>query len=253
MSDKAPSTIKELAKALNELSALFDAKHVELKDTVKTVIETELQSLKESMSLINEKFEGFRSEMVEMRKELAVTKAENEAIRSTNAHLTSELKKVRRELTDMQQYSRRNNLEIKGVPVVADENLISTMKTISGCLNTEVVESDIEVIHRVPTKKKDEQNIIVKFFSRTVRDKILKVAKKQRLNVSQLGFEGNTPVFVNEHLCPANKVLLGMAVKAKKEKKWKFTWVSDGKILMRKVENSHVLHVTSAEDLRQVL
>lgn len=216
MSDKPPSAVKELAKALNELSALFDAKHVELKETLKTVIETELQSLKESMSLINEKFEGFKSEIVEMRKELATTRAENEEIRSNNTCLTSEL--IRKELTDVQQYSRRSNLEIKGVPVVADEDLISTMKTISGCVNSEVEEPDIEVIHRVPTKKNDEQNIIVKFFSRTMRDNLLNAAKKQRLNISHLGFEGDTPIFVNEHLCSAKKVLLGMALKAKKDK-----------------------------------
>lgn len=169
--------------------------------------------------------------------------------------LPKELKDVKKELTALAQYSRNCNLEIKGVPIKAEEKLGTTMQTISTCLNVEIKDSDIDVIHRVPTKNNTTTpNIIVKLTSRNVRDKILKKAKKQRLNTSHLGFDGEvTPIFINEHLCQANKVLLGLALKAKREKGWKFTWVSDGKILMRKSENSRVVHIMSTDDFAQIL
>lgn len=126
------------------------------------------------------------------------------------------------------------------------------MKKIAVCVESEIQDSDIEVIHRVPTKDKAKQNIVVRFASRKVRDRVLKAAKKHRLNTSSLGLKDNLPIFINEHLCSANKVLLSKALNAKREHKWKFTWVSDGKILMCKTENSRVAHVTCAEDLAQV-
>lgn len=68
-----------------------------------------------------------------------------------------------------------------------------------------------------------------------------------------LGFVENTPVFINEHLCRENKILLGKAIQAKKENKWKFAWVSDGgKIPMWKSENARVVHVTCEEDLAKI-
>lgn len=68
-----------------------------------------------------------------------------------------------------------------------------------------------------------------------------------------LGFATNEPIYINEHLCPENKVFLGKAISAKREKNWKFAWVSDGKILMRKSEKAKVLHITCEDDLVKVV
>lgn len=247
------STIKELGKALADLSARLDVKHEELKKELSDVFVSELKAVKQSMDFINEKFEEFKTNMVEVNKELTTLKTDTHELKSANDRLFSELKAVRQEVVDLQQYSRRSNVEIKGVPMVEGEDLIATVKTISVCVNAEIEETDIEIVHRVPTKNAEQQNIIAKFASRASRDKLLTAAKKQRLNVSALGFEGNDPIYINDHLCPANKILLGKALKAKKEKNWKFTWVRDGKILMRKAEKSRVLHIKSAEDLAQVV
>lgn len=71
--------------------------------------------------------------------------------------------------------------------------------------------------------------VVVKFLSRSTRDRILKAAKKHRLNRLTLGFEGNEPVFINEHLCPEYKVLLGKAIQLKREKTGSFcVWLTAG-------------------------
>lgn len=258
MGDKAPSTIKEVVKALADMSAHFEASQLELKKGLTKVIEDEIEPVRKSMEFINTSCEELKAELVEMRKELKNIKAENIEIKTENGRLTKDLEEMKKELTDLQQYSRRSNLEIKGLPVVQGENLVSTLQNMACRLQIEVSESDIDVVHRVPSmNKKKESNVVVKFLSRTTRDKLLKAARKQKLNTLQLGFsssaEESSPVYVNEHLCPAKKVLLGNALKAKKDKGWKYTWVTDGKILMHKADNSHVLHVTCMADLAQVL
>lgn len=252
MSEKAPTTVKELAKALADLTSRIDVKYDEMKRDLVSLIKTELDPVKQAMNFINESFEAFRAEMQTLKGEIAKVKDDNREMKNNNLRLAKELGDIRKELTDMQQYSRKTNLEIKGIPFARDEDLTSTMKAISTCIGSEIAESDIEVIHRVPSKDKEKPNIIVKFHSRKVRDRVLRAAKKQRLNTSTLGFKDSSPVFVNEHLCPANKVLLAKSLNAKREKNWKFAWVSDGKVLMRKTENSRVLHVTCAEDLERV-
>lgn len=97
------------------------------------------------------------------------------------------------------------------------ESLVDVMATIATTLKARLCPDDIDTIHRVPTKKNNQENIVVKFISRTKRDEVLQRARKQRLLASTVGYESNEPVYVNEHLCPENKVLLGKAVQKKRD------------------------------------
>ncbi|KAH7949370.1 hypothetical protein HPB49_008438 [Dermacentor silvarum] len=105
--------------------------------------------------------------MQTLKGEIAKVKDDNREIKN-NLHLAKELGDTKKELTGMQQYSRKTNLEIKGIPLARDEDVTSTMKAISTCIGSEIAESDIEVSHRVPSKDKEKPNIIVKFHSRKV-------------------------------------------------------------------------------------
>ncbi|KAH7933128.1 hypothetical protein HPB49_008893 [Dermacentor silvarum] len=168
MSEKPPSTVKEVAKALADLSDRLDKQQAGIKNEIIKVIETEIDYMRKGMDFINEKFEMFKTEIVEVRKELVEVKARNREIANENTRLLKDLREVKKDLVDLQQHSRKNNLEVKGIPVAPDENLASTMKTIAVCVGSEIQDSDIEVIHRVPTKDKAKQNIVVRFVSRKV-------------------------------------------------------------------------------------
>lgn len=123
---------------------------------------------------------------------------------------------------------------------------------IATCLNTSITENDIDVVHRVPSKDKNKPNVIIKFTTRSARDRFLSAARHVRLNTGTLGFQTSSPVYINEHLCAENKRLLGKARQLRREKEWKFVWVAQGKVLMRKSEQSPVLHIACDADLDRV-
>lgn len=130
---------------------------------------------------------------------------------------------------------------------------MNAVQKVATSLGVEIDESDIDIVHRVRSQDKDKPNIVVRFATRSARDRVLSAAKKTQLNVGLLGFEGNQPLYVNEHLCIETKTLLTKAKQAKRDKGWKYVWVTQGKVLMRKTENSNVLHVTCEEDLTKVV
>lgn len=148
--------------------------------------------------------------------------------------LRQQVFEIQQEIIDMKQYSRRNNLEIKGAPLAADECLPDVMLTIANRLKSSLRVEDIDVIQRVPTKDRNRPNNVVKFLSRKTRDELLVKAKKQRLTGSVLRFDADEPVYINEHLCPKYTVLLGKAIQTKRDKNWKIAWMSQGTVLMRK-------------------
>ncbi|KAH9371933.1 hypothetical protein HPB48_021293 [Haemaphysalis longicornis] len=70
--------------------------------------------------------------------------------------------------------------------------------------------------------------------------------------MNDLGFSAKTAVFVNEHLCPALKKLLGMAIAKKRECQWQFVWTKEGRILAKRDEQSNVIYIQSERDIDMI-
>lgn len=181
-----------------------------------------------------------------------------EKMKTQQATLTKENKDLNRaneqfsrRVSELEQYSRLNNVEIKGVPVTKGESCVEIVKTIAEKVGCPVSEADFDVIHRVPAK--EGQNIIARFCSRTKKAEFASVARKARLTGSAIGFTAptdvNTPVYINDHLTPENKRLFAQALDLKKEKQWKFLWVDNCRIKARKTTDSTVYRISRAADL----
>lgn len=234
MVDKPPASIKELYKLVTDMNES---------------LKKEVEEMKASMGYMNKTFEELRT----TKDELAALKKEHAALKAEKEQLAESLACARNEIVELKQYSRKNNIEIKGVPEEKDESLVEVVQNIVQKVGTTVEPSEIDVVHRVPTRNKESSNIIVRFVSRGARDRVLQGAKKHRLAANDIGFSSTHPVFINEHLCPEYKALLGMAIAKKKEKNWRFVWVSQSKILARRTENSKTIHIASTDDLSKIV
>lgn len=259
MGEKPPNSIKEIVRVLSDLVIKLDAFATDIKRDVAKVsssnseIHAELVGIRESIAFLNADVEQAKKDVVGFRQELTEVKKQSFLQLHENQQLGRELSEAKREIVELKQYSRSMNVEVRGLPVVANEDLTQSVRTIATRLGIEISENDIDVVHRVQSRDKGKPNVVVKFASRGVRDRLLSVAKKTRLNTTHLGFEANDPLYINEHLCIENKILLSKARQAKREKNWKYVWVSQGKILLRKTENSPVLHITCEGDLMRVV
>lgn len=224
----------------------------ECRQDIEREFRKEYRELKTSMDFFNKSFE-------EMKAALKVAEAENAEIKAQNLALTAECSALRSQVLEnehkivqLEQYSRCKNIEIKGVPSIEGESLPALLHKVGSVLGEPIVETDIDACHRVPTKDDTVSNIVVQFRSRSKRDIVLEKARKTRVSTTDLDFTHPSPVFVNEHLCPDLKRLLGMTVSKKKEKGWRYVWTKGGKIFARKTESSRTLKVTRVSDLEKI-
>lgn len=255
MGEKQPGTVKELAKFFFEFSAKLDEMNTSLSremNVMNTNLGKEMEEINRSMTFMNKSFEDFKEDLATTVKEVKELRVEQQTLKDENRKLTEELTSVKSELVELKQYSRANNLEVKGLPQNANEVLDALVVELGTRVGAQLCPSDIDTVHRVPSKTNGVQNVVVRFVRRSVRDQVLQKAKKHRLTSADLGFHGTEPIFVNEHLCLENKILLSKTIRCKKEKGWKFAWVSQGKIFMRKNENSDALQITCDSDLSSV-
>lgn len=216
------------------------------------------KQVSDSLSVIEKQQEVIRAEVTLNTSHISRLESENATLRSSIADLNSRL--VRAE-----QHSRANNLEIQNIPEHKSENLVSIAKQIATTVNYKLNESDIHICTRIAKVNRDSKrprSVIIKFSSPRVRDEFLaatlrfnKKAKSvsEKINTSHLGISGEKkPVYIVEHLSPAQKAVHAAARIKAKELSYKFVWVKGGKVYMRRTETSDYKLIKSVEELSQL-
>lgn len=212
-------------------------------------LRTEIRGLQESMNFINAEFE----ELEEARSEREALKKENEGLRERCKENESLIEQLQMRVVQCEQYSRRSNIEIRGLAQNENENVTELVGKIGDVIGEPIAANDVEACHRVPTREEGKSNVIVQFRSRQKRDAVLAKARKSRIRNRDFGIENETQVYLNEHLCPALKRLFSLAIAKKRECQWRFLWTRNGKIFARKTEQSPVVQIVSESDLCKIV
>ncbi|KAH9359759.1 hypothetical protein HPB48_017211 [Haemaphysalis longicornis] len=115
-----------------------------------------------------------------------------------------EVGKLQFKVNELDQYSRRINLEVHGLPQHTNENLLEKLNKLACDLELPPLsERDIEAAHRMPSKnekKGDKHDVVfVRFSSRLTKERWLE--KKSELR------KANADIFFNENLTAYNKAL----------------------------------------------
>lgn len=109
-------------------------------------------------------------------------------------------------------------------------------------------------IKKLDLDSKRPRSIVVKLRNTRIRDEVLasvmkfnkSLDKDKKLNSNHLGYGGTkSPVFVSEHLSPMNKAIHAETRKVAREKGYKYVWVRDGRILVRKDDGARPKQVKS--------
>ncbi|XP_045489853.1 uncharacterized protein LOC123690474 [Pieris rapae] len=178
-----------------------------------------------------------------------------------NASLRHELETLSNRLDNFDQASRNCNVEIQNVPEIKGENLMQLSFTLSNILNVELKDSDIKTVHRVkpgvPTGR--PRNIILQLTTRRKRDDFIAAARVRgsltvdKLLVGSVAASGNNRFYVNEHLTLKNKILFSKVRQLARERGYKYVWIKNCCILVRKTDEAKAIQVRSSDDLAKLI
>ena len=123
----------------------------------------------------------------------------------------------RQNYNDLEQYSRRECVEITGIssPVWGEENVSDVVITMAELMDVEMCEDDISVC------RPKQQRIIAKFVRKEIKEKFYK--SRRRLSgrtTKDLGYEVENRIYLGESLTEDNKALFRLCLKFKKDKPW---------------------------------
>ncbi|XP_046671146.1 uncharacterized protein LOC124373240 [Homalodisca vitripennis] len=228
-----------------------------LEDVMKAIQDLKAQQV-QSCKDFNNSYEALNSKVddslkvnTDLSEKLSKFITTIERLESENVQLKVKLHALESRLEEQEQYTRRNCIEIQGVPV-RNNNVMDTVKDVGKALGMEIKEEMIDACHTLGKRKDAEgpPGIIVKFVRRTDADNLLaKRRAKAQFSTRHLNLGTDNPVYLNESLTPARRMLLKKARDFRRTNGYKWLWVRGGKILMRKEDNGPVINVKCQSDL----
>ena len=152
------------------------------------------------------RFDGLDKEILNLKdiviKELQL---ENQRLRNKVSDLQKKIYSAEENINSLEQYGRRNNIEITGIPQsVENEELEETVVEVLNKIDLNVSNNDIEACHHLGKQKNKPRKTIIRFVNRKFAKKALLNRKGlKHANTSSLGLDSHK-VFINKNFTHAN-------------------------------------------------
>ncbi|KAK3928402.1 Protein unc-13-like protein C [Frankliniella fusca] len=211
-----------MSKPITRSSKVADMEKGELEALIMKVVQGSMKTVTDTLKTLSEDVASLKNEL----------KDKDDKIRQLEAS-------VETKLDELEQYGRRNNLRIFGVPVQADENTDDIVIEVACKMGISLDKSCIDRSHRIGKKDSHSKPIIVKFTSYAHRRSFF--GAKRNLKGSR--------ITVREDLTVLRMRLLREAVAYYSEKR---VWTSDG-VIKVKVGSRSPLSIKTLDDLKTLL
>ena len=233
---------------------------VEIHTTVATILR-ENQELKQEILELKSALNANQRETEKLKTNLTKAEKASDTLRNELNHTRMKLKDHIEEMNnleekydDLEQYSRKNSLEILGVPEGAYTSTDEVVIRIGEAINVDIKPEDIEISHKL--KRKTTKPVIVKFVSQKVKSLLYKARTKLK-NVKTSDVFPSSPfasredqrIFINENLTNYLRELYWKANKMKKDNMITSTWTMDGKIFVKTSPSGAPVRIYCVEDL----
>lgn len=209
---------EKLDKILSRLDS-FDRRLVKVEEAQKDLINT---------------VEYLSNEIEDMKSTKAATDKNSEAVKQTSFSLNY-----------LEHQNRQKQLVLSGIPYKPNENLVYAVEKISGKLECNIRPDDIDSIYRV----KRSPTIMVRFLHTHKRNDFLSKYRKSPISTTDLGFQTNDKIYVNELLSPTQAALFFKARNFRKNHNFKYVWTANQQIYLRKEDSGDAIRITSTSDL----
>ncbi len=244
---------KTTDQRLDELFQLMNKMENQQQENTKN-LEKRFAKFEKSMDFISNQFDDHKKIVENVLKANSEIKKENESLRKEMQKLKEEIYQARKDTDNLEQYGRRDTIEISGIPRENGEDSTALVLKVGKAIGVECDGEDIEACHRIGPKK--DAAIICKFQSRKMKSEFMR-RKKELKNVNSKDLEVETPkplkIFINESLTKMNKELFRLVRERKKEMNWQFAWTRNGVVYARKNKDADVVRIGSPKDIEQKL
>lgn len=229
--DKEPNVAAMFASINAKLENLLS-----LKETV--------DGIEKSVQAMSDNYDAVLKQVGEQGKEIKQIKRRLEGLEKTDAD--AEIKRLKHEVNNLEWRNRKQNLEIHGIPMNANEDLLVKVNEVAKMLEVaDVTTNEVANIHRLASRPDKTPGIIVRFVHQQTRDKWLE--KRALLK------KAKSDCYIQENLTKHDRTLLWEAKEWAKETNYRYVWFRSGNVLVRKKDREPVHVIKSLDDLEKLV
>uniref|UniRef100_A0A146LHH6 FP protein C-terminal domain-containing protein n=1 Tax=Lygus hesperus TaxID=30085 RepID=A0A146LHH6_LYGHE len=232
---------------INDVYSMF----MELKKDLKSFQSGLVESIKKLQAKIEANAECFD----EQNRKLKQCFETIGSLKKENEELRRDIEVIKKKQTESDQRMRCNDLEIRGIPVQPNENVICILQSLAMALQCRLLidENCIVFCYRANSKEDGVPGtIFVRFNHHAFKNDLLRrrcAVRGFSSRLMQLPVTSDMSVFVNESLCPERRVLFKKANEIRKQKKYRYIWTREGRILVRQSDKCSVMAINCLADL----
>lgn len=244
--------------SIEEVKKLIANEVATLKQKVE-LLEVKFTKLENDVDFYSTKYDELLQEHQTMKKNLSKSKdATNTTINNAKdsiSKLEKHIMETAKDLDDLGQYLRRDCVEIVGAQAKTPQECDKIVIAMANDMGLKLEPTDISTSHPLPKPRGKDDKFIVKFSRRSTKDKFCASRKKvtgrkpQDLPSVKNVISTDKKLYISESLTPLRKKLFGETNDTRKQIKWKYIWTNNGKIYIKKDDNSNTIIIDSHNDL----
>uniref|UniRef100_A0A6B0V3R5 Putative crack-1 is transposable element n=1 Tax=Ixodes ricinus TaxID=34613 RepID=A0A6B0V3R5_IXORI len=209
-----------------------------------------LLNLKETVDAMEQSLQHMSAKYDAVLKQMDEHDGEIKNLKKRVTHLeksepTAEIDRLKQKVHDLEWRSRRQNLEIHGIPVSEQENLLDKINDLAEQLEVPDLTADqIMAMHRLPSRPDKTPGILVRFSNQATRDLWL----EKRVNLKRV----RSKAYILENLTNQDKTLIWETREWAKARRYQYVWYKHGKVLVREKDGSQAHVVKTVDDCKHL-
>lgn len=222
--------------------------------------------LQRSVSFFSTQYDEFNKNFAALEKGNKEILTKMTTLKEENKILTQENKLLKSKMSFLEQRMISNELEINGVPQSENENCQNIFETICEKIKCQIAKTDVIEVRRISPREANNKarkiaapSIVVTLSNHVTCQRVLEARKADLLkqnrdtpaepvSLKDIGFSKEGNFYINERLTAEYRRLFWLARQTKKIG-YKYCWVKNGNIYIRKAENTPFIRITQEEDI----
>ena len=238
--NKTASQLTISVDEINQQHSDFKKELMSLKTNTQAQIkalESSQQAITESQNFVNEEFEKIKVQLDAAEERSKSAEANVIKTKADIQIMHGDLLIKQNNINSLEQYGRRNMLEINNIPQKENKNIRKMITAVACAMKIEDFNFnlDVDVTHHLQSKL-TVPPIIIMFQDRTKRN----------------NFYEFLPIFINESLTIFNRILFKKVREACKKKEFKYFWTNNGKIMCKRNQQSDVIIIKNEIDIEEI-
>lgn len=212
-------------------------------------IMAKLNTIEQKVTDTNTNLSTLQNKVDNLSTQLSNLKKEKDDLSSKVDKLTEKNKQLMDAVNNLEQYSRKNNVIINGIPWSENEDIKEIIHNLADKLQVDLNPYNICAAHRLQSRENKTPAIIVRFNDNETKSEMIRAAKRIKPTAKKLNFHSNDRIFIGDHLAKHSSNLIKIAKTLRAEGKVMSAWTFNGQVYVRKSESDEAQRITDEEQL----